>query len=276
MAISAIDATLWDLKGHWLGQPVYRLLGGPIRETIPAYASMLGHSLEPERVRERTRAIVAEGYTATKWFPRHGPVDGRAGMARNEELMAALREAAGPDVDVMLDAWMSWDVPYTVEMAERLKEYRPRWIEEPVLPDKIAACAEIRRRSPVPIATGEHEYTRWGFQRLLLAEAVDVIQADPDWCGGISELVKICTLASTFGRSVVPHGHSVPAAVQVIASQPPHVCPMAEYLILAQPVAQHFHATFVQPEGGSLALSTAPGLGIALDEAKVERREELG
>jgi L-alanine-DL-glutamate epimerase-like enolase superfamily enzyme len=75
---------------------------------------------------------------------------------------------------------------------------------------------------------------------------------------------------------VVPHGHSVPAAVQVIAAQPPSVCPMAEFLLLAQPVAQHFHTTFVQPEGGSIALPTAPGLGFAIDEAKVARREELG
>jgi L-alanine-DL-glutamate epimerase-like enolase superfamily enzyme len=127
----------------------------------------------------------------------------------------------------------------------------------------------------VPIATGEHEYTRWGFQRLVLAEAVDVIQADPDWCGGISELVKICTLASTFGRQVVPHGHSVLAAVNVIAAQPPSVCPMAEFLLLAQPAAQHFHTTFVQPERGAIGLPTAPGLGIAIDEAKVEQRVEL-
>jgi L-alanine-DL-glutamate epimerase-like enolase superfamily enzyme len=83
-------------------------------------------------------------------------------------------------------------------------------------------------------------------------------------------------LASTFGRPVVPHGHSVPAALNVIAAQPPHVCPLAEFLILAQPTAQHFHTTFVRPEGGSIALPAAPGLGIALDEAKVEGQEELG
>ncbi|MBA2276903.1 MAG: mandelate racemase, partial [Chloroflexia bacterium] len=100
-------------------------------------------------------------------------------------------------------------------------------------------------------------------------------QADPDWCGGISELVRICTLASAFGRHVVPHGHSVPAAVHVIAAQPPAVCPMAEFLLLNQPVAQHFHATYVAPEDGAIALPSDPGLGVAIDEAKVERRTEL-
>jgi L-alanine-DL-glutamate epimerase-like enolase superfamily enzyme len=186
-----------------------------------------------------------------------------------------VREAVGPHVELMFDCWMGWDTTYAIRLLERIAEYRPRWLEEPVPPDRLGDLAAIRRASAVPIATGEHEYTRWGFFRLLQAEAVDVIQADPDWCGGVSELVKICTLASTYGRQVVPHGHSVPAAVNVIAAQPPSVCPMAEFLLLAQPAAQHFHTTFLQPERGAIAMPTAPGLGIAIDEAKVEQRVEL-
>ena len=109
-AISAIDTALWDLKGRWLGQPLYRLLGGPVRREIPAYASALGYSIEPERVTERARQFVSEGYTATKWFVRFAPDDGEAGARRNVDLMRVLREAVGDDVDVMLDAWSSWDV----------------------------------------------------------------------------------------------------------------------------------------------------------------------
>jgi L-alanine-DL-glutamate epimerase-like enolase superfamily enzyme len=276
MAISAVDNALWDLRGKLLGLPVYRLLGGPTRERVPCYASMLGHSLDPGLVRERAQWAVAQGFPAQKWFFRYGPSAGLAGMERNVELVRTVREAVGPEIEIMFDSWMGWDATYAIRLLERIAEYRPRWLEEPVPPDRLVDLAAIRRSSNVPIATGEHEYTRWGFQQLLQAEAVDVIQADPDWCGGISELVKICTLASTFGRAVVPHGHSVPAALNVIASQPPHVCPMAEFLLLAQPVAQHFHAAFVQPEGASIALPTAPGLGIALDAAKIEQREELG
>ncbi len=275
MAISAVDCALWDLRGKLLGLPVYRLLGGPTRERVPCYASMLSYSLDPGRVRERAQWAVEQGYTAQKWFFRYGPSAGLAGMERNVALVRTVREAVGPHVELMFDAWMGWDATYTIRLCERIAEYRPRWVEEPVPPDRLGDFAAIRRATTVPIATGEHEYTRWGFLQLLQADAVDVLQADPDWCGGISELVKICALASAYGRPVIPHGHSIHAAVHVIAAQPPGTCPLAEYLIRHAPAKQHFHADFLAPEGGSIALPTAPGLGIALDEAKVEERVEL-
>ncbi len=275
LAISAVDCALWDLRGKVLGLPVYRLLGGPTRERVPCYASMLGSSLDPGLVRERAQWAVAQGFKAQKWFFRYGPGDGLEGMEQNVALVRTVREAVGPHVEIMFDCWMGWDATYAIRLLERIAEYRPRWLEEPVPPDRIGDLAAIRRSTRVPIATGEHEYTRWGFLQLLQADAVDVIQADPDWCGGISELVKICALASAWGRPVVPHGHSVPAAVNVIAAQPPGVCPLAEFLVRNQPVAQHFHRGYMAPEGGSIALPTAPGLGIAIDEAKVERRVEL-
>src|SRR6185312_11908353 len=105
----------------------------------------LGHSLELERVAQRAREFVKQGYRAMKWFYGDGPADGREGMARNERLVATVRDAVGPDVEIMTDAWMGWDVPYTLEMARRLVPYRPRWIEEPVLPDKIESYVAIRR-----------------------------------------------------------------------------------------------------------------------------------
>jgi L-alanine-DL-glutamate epimerase-like enolase superfamily enzyme len=275
MAISAVDNALWDLRGKHLGLPVYRLLGGPTRERVPCYASMLGHSLEPERVRERARQMVAEGFAAQKWFFRYGPSDGLPGMEQNVALVRTVREAVGPTIELMFDCWMGWDVTYAVRLLERIAEYRPRWLEEPVPADRVNDFAAIRRATRVPIATGEHEYTRWGFLQLLQAEAIDVLQADPDWCGGISELVKICTLASAYGKPVIPHGHSVPAAVQVIAATPPATCPMAEYLLRSQPAAQHFHRQTLRPEGGSIALPPGPGLGLEIDDAKVEARREL-
>ncbi len=275
MAISAIDAALWDLKGKWLGQPVYRLLGGPVRESIPAYASMLGHSLEPGLVRQRAKEVVAQGYTATKWFPRYGPVDGRAGMRKNVELMATLREAVGPDVEIMLDAWMSWDVPYTVEMAHQLKEYRPRWIEEPVQPDNIAACAEIRRRSPVPTATGEHEYTRWGLKALMDAGAADVLQPDTYWAGGVSELMKIAQMATTYDLPVIPHGHSVPANIHVSAALPIPTVPLVEFLVKWNAVHQYFFANPVVPVNGVVTVPHGPGMGVELDPGKVVSEREL-
>ncbi len=275
VAQSGVDLALWDLKGKLLGQPVYRLLGGPTRTAVPAYASALGYSLEPARVAERARAMVAEGYTATKWFFRHGPGDGRAGMDKNEELVATLREAVGPDVEIMLDAWMSWDVPYTLEMARRLERYRPYWIEEPVLPDKIESYAAIRRQSPVRIAGGEHEYTRWGLHQLISAGGVDFVQADIYWAGGITETLKICAVASVYDLPVIPHGHSTPAGIHLIAAQPQPLTPLVEYLIKWNEVHQFFLKRPVKPVNGLVHVPDGPGIGMDLDEAKIEERREL-
>ena len=275
MAISAIDCALWDLKGKWANAPVYRLLGGPTRTEIPAYASALGHSIESERAAARAREIVEQGYRATKWFFRNGPADGPAGVARNVELVRSLRQAVGEDVDLMLDCWMSWDVPYTISMAERLAEHRPRWLEEPVLPDKIESYAEIRRRVAIPIAGGEHEYTRWGLKQLMDARAVDVLQPDIYWAGGITELLKICALASTYDLPVIPHGHSTPATAHLIASQPASLCPLLEYLIKWNEVHQFFLKTPLKPRDGVVRLTDTPGLGMDLDEAKIEEERLL-
>src|SRR3990172_9816245 len=136
-AISAVDIALWDLKGKWLGKPVYRLLGGPVRDFVPAYASALGYSIEPQKVKERGKSFLEQGYTATKGFFRNAPDDGEPGARKNLELVRAVREAAGEDVEIMFDAWNSWNVRYALEIANRMAEYRPRWLEEPVKPDDI-------------------------------------------------------------------------------------------------------------------------------------------
>jgi L-alanine-DL-glutamate epimerase-like enolase superfamily enzyme len=275
MAMSVIDCALWDLKGKWFNAPVYQLLGGPTRTEIPAYASALGYSLDPELVQERVQGMVAQGYKATKWFFRDGPTDGKPGIERNVRLVRTLRESAGPDVDIMLDAWSSWDVPYTLQMARRLEEYQPRWIEEPVLADKIAQYAEIRAASPIPISGGEHEYTRWGVKQLLDARAVDVLQTDIYWCGGISETQKICALASAYDIPVIPHGHSTPASAHLIAAWPEPTTPLLEYLIKWNEIHQFFLATPLKPINGVVTLPTAPGLGMELDEEKMESKREL-
>ena len=274
-AISVVDCALWDLKGKWADAPVYTLLGGPTRDTIPAYASALGYSLDPELVQERAADIVKQGYRATKWFFRDGPTDGIAGIDRNLRLVRTLRETVGPEVDIMLDCWMSWDVPYTIQMARRLEEYHPRWIEEPVLPDKIEQYAEIRRNVNIPISGGEHEYTRWGLKALMDAGACDVLQPDIYWAGGISEMMKICALASTYDLPVIPHGHSTPASAHLIAAWPVTTCPLLEYLIKWNEIHQFFLLNPLKPVDGVVTLPTTPGIGMELDEAKVESREEI-
>ena len=275
MAISAVDCAVWDLRGKLLGLPVYRLLGGPTRERVDCYASMLGHSLDAGLVQARAKAIVEQGFTAQKWFFRYGPSDGLEGIERNIALVRAVREAVGPTIEIMFDCFMGGDATWAIRLCERIAEFYPSWIEEPVPADRIGDFAAIRRATRVPVATGEHEYTRWGFLELLKADAIDVLQSDPDWCGGISELVKICTLASVYGRHVFPHGHSIYPALHVIAAQSPAVCPMAEFLLLPQTAKQALHANQAWPEGGSIALPAAPGLGLVLDEAPIDTRHEL-
>ncbi len=277
MAISAIDCALWDLKGKWANVPVYVLLGGPTRETLPAYASALGYGLDRDRAAAVVKGITEKGYKATKWFPRWGPADGRAGIAKNVELMRTLREAAGPDVDIMIDAWMSWDVLYTLAMAERFAEYQPRWIEEPVLPDKIASYAAITAKigHSIAVSGAEHEYTRWGVHQLMQANAMHVYQPDIYWAGGISELLKIAALASVYDVQLIPHGHSTPATANFLYAQPVTLCPMLEYLIKWNTIHQWFLKYPVEPNNGFVPLPTRPGIGMDLDDAKIERQHEL-
>ena len=274
-AISVIDCALWDLRGKWANAPVYQLLGGPIRKEIPSYASALGYSIEPERAFKQAKAFADEGYKATKWFVRNGPADGHEGIRKNVELIRTLREAVGPDVEIMIDAWMSWDVPYTVRMSELLLEYRPYWIEEPVMPDKIDQYAEIRERSLVRTAGGEHEYTRWGIKQLLDVRAVDFVQADTYWAGGISELQKIITLGSVYDIPVIPHGHSTPANAHLSAAAPILNVPWIEYLVKWNEVHQHFLKNPLKPVNGLITVSDRPGLDMELDPAKFETEKYL-
>ncbi|MCD6519586.1 MAG: mandelate racemase/muconate lactonizing protein [Anaerolineae bacterium] len=275
MAISAVDLALWDLKGKYLNAPVYVLLGGPTREKIRAYASMLGYSVEPKLAAQRAKEVVEEGYTATKWFFRHDPTEGQEGMRQNLALIEAVRQAVGPDVEIMFDAWSSWNVPYTIQMAQRAAEYRVWWFEEPVLADMIPQYAEIRRSvQSLLIAGGEHEYTRWGVKALLDAGAVDILQTDPTWAGGLTEMRKICALASAHGIPVIPHfGHM--ASTQLIASQPLSICPIQEWLIQHGLLSQYFLKHKVTPQGGYIQLPQAPGLAMAWDESRIETQEEI-
>ena len=273
--VSAVDCALWDLKGKAWGQPVYRLLGGPTRTSVPAYASMLGFATEPDAAAELALAYQAQGYTAQKWFFRHGPGDGSAGLERNLALAEALRAALGPYYPLMFDAFMGWDLAYATQMVRALAPLRPTWMEEPVPPERVGALRQIRQAAGIPIATGEHVYTRWQIKELLVGAAVDVVQADPDWTGGISELVKICALSSAFDVPVIAHGHSLLPALHVAAAQSPQTVPMVEYLVRYQEHKQFFHAPIYRPVHGAVALPELPGLGIVLDEAKIDGRELL-
>ena len=275
MAISAIDVALWDLKGKTFGEPVVRLLGGPTRETLPTYASMLRFPVDPAAVQDRAADFKERGFEAQKWFFRYGVGSGREGQQHNAALVEAARSAVGPEYDLMFDAWMSWDRTYALEMFDRIAEYNPRWVEEPVQPDKIDQYAELREAAPFPIAGGEHEYTRWGVHELLDRAAVEVLQVDTYWGGGITEMRHICSLASAHDIPVIPHGHSVPANAHLVAAHPPNVCPLVEYLVQHNKQLQLFFDEPVHPEDGDVTVPDRPGIGVDIDEAQVEERRTV-
>jgi L-alanine-DL-glutamate epimerase-like enolase superfamily enzyme len=274
--VSAVDCALWDLKGKAWNQPLYRLLGGPTRPTVPAYASMLGFSTVPEDAAQTAAAYKEMGFAAQKWFFRYGPGDGAVGKAQNVAMARAVREAVGDYYTLMFDAFMGWDTAYASEMFVALEPLGVRWVEEPIPPERVSSLRRIRNSARVPLATGEHVYTRWQAKELLVNEAVDVLQVDPDWTGGVTELVKVCALASAFGVPVVAHGHSLLAALHVAGAQSPATVPYVEYLIRHQAAKQFFHSPVYRPEQGAIPLPELPGLGLVLDQSRIEAQHALG
>jgi L-alanine-DL-glutamate epimerase-like enolase superfamily enzyme len=275
MALSAVDNTLWDLRGKFYGVPVWRLLGGPSRDNVEMYASALGFSLEPEAVRTRCLELKNEGFRYQKWFMAYGPGSGPEGMRKNVELVKILRETLGDDTELMFDAYSGWDQDYALEWARQAEQYHPHWMEEVTHPEKIDSFAAIRRSTSVPLASGEHFYGRWEVERYLQAETLSVVQADPEWCGGISELVKIGTVASLHDVQVIPHGHSLRAAIHTIFSQSPMTFPLGEYLVVKMMHYHHFEKNPPMVEHAHIALPTGPGFDIQLDPTRIDSQREL-
>ena len=272
MAISAVDNTLWDLRGKAYDAPVYQLLGGPSRSRIPAYASTLGTSHDPGHISSFAAGLVAEGYPAQKWFLVHGPADGTEGLEADVAMAQQVRQVVGPKTRLMFDAFMGWDLAHARSFARRVEHLEPWWLEEPFPPSQYPAFVELHRATRVPLSAGEHLYDRADVLPYLRDGVLTMLQCDPEWCGGVTELVRIVGLAETFGVPVIPHGHSIHAALHVVASQSPATCPMVEYLLLSMPGHHHFEQHPPAPVGGSFELPDRPGFGIELDDAKITSR----
>ena len=186
------------------------------------------------------------------------------------EVVRLAREAVGDDVDLMFDAFWQWDLNYALAWARRAEPYRPRWIEEAFPSAHLDAFIEFSRATSIPLATGEHFYGRWDVHNFLKAGAIQVVQSDPEWCGGVSELVKMCALASVHGAQVIPHGHGLHAAMHVVASQPERTCPLVEYLLRSMPGRHWCAKDPPRPVAGMVTLPDGSGFDIALDEGVVE------
>lgn len=276
IALSAIDCALWDLKARALNQPLWRLLGGPTREEVPAYASMLGYAVEDlGLVRERAVEFKEKGYLAQKWFFRHGPMSGYDGLRKNVALVRTLREAVGEDYDIMLDCWQSMNLDYAVDLCSRIEEYRPRWIEECFMPDRIDSHVKLKAKTRIPLSGAEHEYTRWGFKRFIEKDALDIIQPDIYWCGGLSETLKITAYATVHDLITIPHGHSTPVGIHYSVAQSPIHTPYQEYLVKWNEINMHFLKDPLRPERGMIHLPHAAGIGMDLDPDKIESEREI-
>ena len=261
-AISAVDCALWDIFGKYLKQPVYRLLGGATKEDIPVY----------ETTNDRVDWDNHEFFGVKLAMP-YGPADGREGLLKNRDLVKECRERIGDKRDIMLDCYMAWDVEYTIRMLDSVAPYGVRWIEEALPPDNIQGYEKLARYTgPVALATGEHEYSRWGHRDLLATGAISVFQPDINWVGGITETRKICAMASAWGLIVVPHAGGLQAAgIHLIQSQVN--CPFAEWVRTwnrdtGRPVAGVLGVP--DPEHGHIRPSEEPGLGISLNEDVLE------
>ena len=202
-AISAVDIALWDLKGKLLGRPVYELLGGPQKESIPCYASNTDLSYGTERAWPGSSSSASR---RSRSSCARGPEAGIAGIRRSEELVARTREQVGPDVELMVDAWISLDVETAVRLGEALRPYRIKWLEDYLLPEDLEGYARVRQRLPgTTLASGEHWYGLHPFAAAAGRGLVDILQPDLAWCGGISAGVRICHLAEAHGLSVIAH-----------------------------------------------------------------------
>jgi galactonate dehydratase len=272
-AISIVEMACWDIVGKALGQPVYKLLGGKVRERVKAYANGW-YTVErtPEQFHAAAKEVVARGYGAMKLDPfgagawELDPIESR----RSIELVEAVRDAVGPNTEIMIEMHGRFTPRTAISIARDLESFRPAWIEEPVPPENLKALARVTEAVSLPVATGERIHSRYEFRELFELQAADIIQADLAHSGGILEMRKLAATAETHYMLVAPHNVGGPIATAA-----------ALHLGACAPnfkILEHFNdfadawihqvtpgLPMVDPEDGCFPLSTQPGLGVRID-----------
>lgn len=284
-AISAIDIALWDIRGKVLGQPIYQLMGGPVRDSIAMYCHPYGTS-SPEGISESAREIVAAGFKAFKMDPmihnlhvgNSSFLDGELSLeveAKALEILAAARDAVGPKIEILIDAHGLYNVPSAVRLANNMAKYNIHWFEEPVPPESWKALKQVKEQISVCISTGERLHTRWEFVPIFEQGLADFVMPDVTWTGGISELKKIATMAEAYYVPISPHDASGPinvmAGAQVMMTVPNfyklevHRYDLSGYNILIDEP--------LDVRNGHLHIPDRPGLGVELDPEALSRYE---
>jgi len=279
-ALSVLDLALWDLLGKLRGESVCRLLGGPVRERIRAYAGMLGFSVTPERAAERSAEWVGRGFTALKWYVPHNEEDGPEGLARNVAIVEAVRNAVGDGVDLMVDCILSNSsrnsTLYAARLADRLAQYDLTWLEEPLNPDDFDAYAQLRAHTGIPLAFGERLPTRRLFADAIQRGIMSVAQPELFCIGGMTELRKVAALTATYSLPMIPHANeSGRHAVHFLFTQATRHSPLAEWGVKINHNVQHFYREFYEPVDGYFRIPDGPGFGYEIDPTKVAQRREL-
>lgn len=260
-AISVIDIALWDLFGKTLGEPVFNLMGGRTKQRVPVYAT----TSRPDIAKEL-------GFPGAKVPLPYGPPDGAEGMHKNVSFFSDWRDKVGPDFPLMLDCYMALDWQYAAELAGRLAPYNLKWMEEPLMPDDYAGHKNLAEKlegmgTPTYFATGEHEYTRQGFQ-LLIDAGVGLLQPDVMWMGGPTEFSRVVAQASSQGVDIIPHGCGVYGYYMAMAFE---CTPVAEFIMMsekADKIEPNFGTVFLEeplPENGYITLPDTPGFGLELN-----------
>ncbi|WMT89775.1 mandelate racemase/muconate lactonizing enzyme family protein [Pelagibacterium sp. H642] len=270
-ALSGIDIALWDIKGKHFGVPVSTLLGGRFRESVRAYATGSFKRDGVDRIEDNAAEVARyreQGFHATKI---------KIGFDPEEDLrvIAAVREAAGPDMRIMIDGNHGYEAYEAIRVGQRAAEYGIDWFEEPVVPEQLQAYREVRARQPIPVAGGETWHTRWGMREPIETRCVDIIQPDICGCGGFSEIRRIADLASLHGVRVVPHvwgtAVQIAAALQFTAAMVPDPVrnkplePILEFDRTINPFRQAVVKTPLEHAGGVVAIPDRPGLGIEIN-----------
>lgn len=260
--ISVIDLALWDLLGKIRDEPVYRLIGGATKERLNFYCTG-----------PQPAAAKAAGFWGGKVALPFGPDEGHVGLRKNVEYLRKQREAVGPDFPLMVDCYMSLNVSYTIEIVKACLDLNINWWEECLSPDDTDGFEQIKRAHPtIKFTTGEHEYSRYGFRKLIEGRNLDIIQPDVMWLGGLTELLRVSAHAAAYDIPVVPHA-SGPYSYHFVISQPN--TPFQEYLANSpdgSSVLPVFGDLFIDepiPTKGFLTTADLdkPGFGLTLNPA---------
>jgi len=277
-AISGIDQALHDVKAKALGVPLYELLGGRVRDRVRLYDHLGGgdstavyDDATEESFAARARESVADGLTALKILavPVSRPLEGAAALRRAEALMGAVRDAVGPDVDVMVDLHGRTTPAAAIRYGHALAPYDPWFFEEPVQPGNVDALVEVARALPFPVATGERLVTRWEFRELFEKRACAVAQPDICHCGGVSEVMRISAAAETAFVSMAPHNPLGPIATAVnvhVALATPNFL-IQEVMRSDVPWRDDVVDAPLEIVDGHVLPPTRPGIGVEVDEA---------